>query len=268
VTGDGKAEGETGKGGQERSPALVDFEHWPYARRVAHRGAGKLAPENTLAAMRLGASFGYRMFEFDAKLSGDGALVLMHDDTVDRTTDGRGRVASMTLGEIAKLDAGSWHSADYAGEGVPTLARLAAWLNANRLLANVEIKPCPGREAETGAAVALEARALWRDAPVPPLLSSFSEDALRAARRVAPELPRALLMHSLPPDWLERCRALGCVAIDANHQALTREVIARAHAARLRVACYTVNDPGRARELSDWGLDCLITDAVDAIAPD
>jgi glycerophosphoryl diester phosphodiesterase len=267
VTEAAKGEGGTGKGAQQRSPVLVDFEHWPYARRAAHRGAGKLAPENTLAAMRLGASFGYRMFEFDVKLSGDGVLVLMHDDTVERTTDGHGRLASMTLGEIAKLDAGSWHCADYAGEGIPTLARVAAWLNAKGLLANVEIKPCPGREAETGAAAALEARALWRDAPAPPLLSSFSEDALRAARRVAPELPRALLMHSLAPDWLERCRALGCVALDANHQALTREVIAQAHAARLRVACYTVNEPQRVHELTGWGVDCLITDAVDAIAP-
>ena len=103
---------------------------------------------------------------------------------------------------------------------------------------------------------------------MPPLLSSFSEDALRAARRVAPELPRALLMHSLAPDWLDRCRALGCVALDANHQELTRDVIAQAHAAGLRVVSYTVNDPARARELLDWGLDCLITDAVDAIAAD
>jgi glycerophosphoryl diester phosphodiesterase len=246
----------------------VNFENWPYRRRVAHRGAGKLAPENTLAAMRLGASFGYRMFEFDVKLSGDGVLVLMHDATVDRTTGATGRIASMTLGEIAKLDAGSWHSPDYAGEGVPTLARVAAWLNANRLQANIEIKPCPGREAETGAAAALEARALWRDAQVPPLLSSFSEVALQAAARTAPELPRALLVHALAEDWPQRCRALGCVALDANQEVLTREVIERAHSAGLRVASYTVNDPERAGQLSGWGLDCLITDAVDRIEPD
>ena len=245
----------------------MTFDDWPYPRFAAHRGAGKRAPENTLAAMRLGASFGYRMFEFDVKLSGDGVLVVMHDATVDRTTDGHGRVAAMTLGELAKLDAGGWHSSEYAGEGVPTLARLAAWLNANGLHANVEIKPCPGREVETGAAVALEARSLWREAPAPPLLSSFSEDALQAARRVAPELPRALLVHALPQGWVERCRALGCVALDANHEALTRDVIAQAHAAGLRVVSYTVNDPARARELLDCGLDCLITDAVDAIAP-
>ncbi|MCL4746149.1 MAG: glycerophosphodiester phosphodiesterase [Burkholderiaceae bacterium] len=246
----------------------VTYESWPYPRRVAHRGAGLLAPENTLAAMRVGAAHGYRMFEFDAKLAGDGAVVLMHDATLERTTDGRGRVAGVTLGELAKLDAGSWHSAQFAGEGVPTLARAGAWLKANRLMANVEIKPCPGLEAQTGAAVALEARALWRDAPVPPLLSSFSEEALAAAKRAAPELPRALLAHSLPEDWIERCRALDCVAIDANHHVLAAEVVAHAHDAGLRVVCYTVNDPDRAELLDRWGLDCMITDAVDRIDPD
>jgi len=246
----------------------VVFDNWPYRRRCAHRGAGLLAPENTLAAMRLGAAHGYRMFEFDVKLSGDGVLLLMHDALVDRTTNGHGRVASMSYGEVSRLDAGSWHSPQYAGEGVPTLARVAAWLIANGHQANIEIKPCPGRERETGAAAALEARSLWAQADVPPLLSSFSPEALDAARRAAPELPRALLSRELPGDWVARCRDLGCVAFDVDHRLLDREVIAQARRELLRVACYTVNDPGRARQLFDWGLDCLITDAVDRITAD
>jgi len=245
----------------------VDFDSWPYPAFVAHRGAGLLAPENTLAAMRAGFDYGYRMFEFDAKLSGDGVAMLMHDPVVERTTDGSGRVAGMSWGEIARLDAGSWHSARFAGEPVPTLARVARWLRANDCLANIEIKPCPGREAETGAAIAIEARLLWREAGVPPLISSFSEAALDAARRVAPELPRALLLAQLPEDWLDRCRALGCVALDANHRALDAATIARARAAGLRVLAYTVNEPARAAELRGAGLDCVITDAVDLIAP-
>ncbi len=246
----------------------VDYGNWPYPARIAHRGAGRLAPENTLAAMRVGASHGYRMFEFDVKSSGDGVLLAMHDALVDRTTDASGRVAGMRWGELARLDAGAWHSPAFAGEAIPTFARLAAWLIANRLHANVEIKPCPGREAETGAAVALEARALWREVEVPPLLSSFSARALEAARAAAPELPRALLVHGLEPDWPQRCAALGCVALDADHRELDAAAIRRAHAAGLRVLCYTVNDPDRARRLFDWGLDALITDAVDSIAPD
>ncbi len=240
---------------------------WPYPRAIAHRGAGKLAPENTLAAFRHGASFGYRMFEFDVKLSGDGASVLLHDATLDRTTNGAGRLDALTLGQIAQLDAGSWHSPAYAGEPVPTLAAIARYLRANNFLANIEIKPVPGAEWRTGAAVALDARTLWAGAAVPPLLSSFSEDALAAAREAVPELPRALLLDKLPADWLDRLRALDCVALDANHRELTPEIIDQAHAAGFRVCCYTVNDRDRAHLRWSAGLDGLITDWVDRISP-
>ncbi|WP_024973030.1 glycerophosphodiester phosphodiesterase [Ralstonia pickettii] len=240
---------------------------WPYPRAIAHRGAGKLAPENTLAAFRHGASFGYRMFEFDVKLSGDSASVLLHDATLDRTTNGAGRLNALTLGQIAQLDAGSWHSPAYAGEPVPTLAAIARYLRANGFLANIEIKPVPGVEWRTGAAVALDARTLWAGAEVPPLLSSFSEDALAAAREAVPELPRALLLDKLPADWLDRLRALDCVALDANHRELTPEIIDQAHAAGFRVCCYTVNDLDRAHLLWSAGLDGLITDWVDRISP-
>src|SRR5690606_22019116 len=100
-----------------------------------------------------------------------------------------------------------------------------------------------------------------------PLLSSFSPVALAAAREVAPELPRALLFGDLPDDWPERCTALGCVALDARHSTLDAQRIAQAHRASLRVLAYTVNDAGRAERLFDAGLDVLITDAVDRIAP-
>lgn len=245
----------------------VSFSNWPYPAFVAHRGAGRLAPENTLAALRIGHSFGYRMFEIDVKLSGDGVALLMHDATLDRTTDGRGRVDAQPFPALARLDAGSWHSPAFAGEGIPTLERVARWILANDAMLNIEIKPSPGRERETGAAVALDAREAWRDAAVPPLLSSFSPLALAAAREVAPELPRALLLAELPEDWLERCRALRCVALDAKHSDLDAARIARAHDASLRVLAYTVNDEARAGELFDAGLDVLITDAVDRIAP-
>jgi glycerophosphoryl diester phosphodiesterase len=240
---------------------------WPYPRHIAHRGAGKLAPENTLAAFRHGASFGYRMFEFDVKLSGDGKPVLMHDAMLDRTTTGSGRVDAMTLGELAVLDAGAWHSPAFAGEPIPTLAAIARYTQANGFMVNIEIKPVPGNEYRTGAAVALDALSLWRDVAVPPLLSSFSEEALEAARKTAPDLPRALLLDKLPPDWLDRLRRLECVALDANHRELDAAVIGAAHAAGFKVLCYTVNDPARAQDLLGWGLDGLITDAVDQIRP-
>ena len=214
----------------------VSFADWPYPAFVAHRGAGLLAPENTLAALRVGHSFGYRMFEIDAKLSGDGVALLMHDATLDRTTDGRGRVDAYPFAVLARLDAGSRHSQAFAGEGIPTLERVARWILANDAMLNIEIKPSPGRERETGAAFALDAREAWRDAAIAPLLSSFSPVALAAAQEVAPELPRALLLDELSADWLDRSAALGCVAVAARHSTLGHVRIEQAH----RASSFTV----------------------------
>jgi glycerophosphoryl diester phosphodiesterase len=240
---------------------------WPYPRFVAHRGAGKLAPENTLAAMRAGYTHGYRMVEFDVKLSADGVPFLLHDETLDRTTDGRGRADALTWAELAKLDAGGWHSATYAGEPLPTLRAIARWAIANGVACNIEIKPMPGRERDTGAAVALDAQDLWRDAPLPPLLSSFSEDALAAARDTVPELQRALLLERIPADWNERLARLGCVAIDADYRELDAATIAAALNAGYQVLTYTANDPRAVAELTAWGVDAIITDAIDVIKP-
>ena len=238
---------------------------WPYPRRAAHRGAGKLAPENTLAALRLGWTYGYRMAEFDVKLSADGVAFLLHDATLDRTTSGNGRADALAWRELSRLDAGSWHSAPYVGETLPTLAAVARYCRANGIAVNIEIKPTPGRERETGAAVALDAATPWKGSDIPPLLSSFSATALEAALEVVPSLPRAWLTETLPGDWRDRCAALGCIALDAKHTLLKAETVAAAHSAGLRVAAWTVNDPIRAAELAAWGVDTVITDAVDEI---
>ncbi len=240
---------------------------WPYPKLCAHRGAGKLAPENTLTAMRVGHAHGYRMVEFDVKLSADNVSFLLHDATLERTTSGRGRADALPWRELARLDAGGWHSAKYAGEMLPTLAAIARWARAHDVRCNVEIKPTPGRERETGAAVAMDAAALWRDAEVPPLLSSFSEVALQAAREAAPAMPRALLFDELPLDWMDRLSALECVALDTRHDGLDLAVVARAHAGGFRVACWTPNDAARIAELHALGVDTVITDAVDTVAP-
>ena len=202
---------------------------WPYPRYAAHRGAGKLAPENTLAAMRIGFANGYRMVEFDVKLSADRVPFLLHDDTLDRTTNGRGPADALSWADLSKLDAGSWHSPAFAGERLPTLAAVARWAIASEVACNVEIKPMPGSEAATGTAVALAARTLWRDAAVPPLLSSFAEESLAAAQAAAPELERALLLEQLPADWPARLRRLDCVALDADYRELTAAIVGAAH---------------------------------------
>ena len=125
---------------------MANLPPWPYPRLCAHRGAGKLAPENTLTAMRVGHAHGYGMVEFDVKLSADNVSFLLHDATLERTTSGRGRADAMPWRELARLDAGGWHSAKYAGEMLPTFAAIARWARAHGVACNVEIKSMPGRE--------------------------------------------------------------------------------------------------------------------------
>ncbi|HMN20318.1 MAG TPA: glycerophosphodiester phosphodiesterase [Ottowia sp.] len=238
---------------------------WPYPFWIAHRGAGKLAPENTLAAFRLGARHGHRMFECDAKLSSDGVLFLLHDDTLERTTNGRGVAGRLCWAELAQLDAGSWHSPAYAGEPIPTLENLARYCLANDLLLNIEIKPTPGCEEATGCAVAQLAARLWAGAATPPLLSSFQAASLRAAQQAAPELPRGLLLETLRDGWLDTARALACRAVTADHPQWTPDTVARAQDAGLRVLSYTVNDEAAAQRLTALGTDGIFTDSVDRL---
>ncbi|HEY9573525.1 MAG TPA: glycerophosphodiester phosphodiesterase [Pusillimonas sp.] len=241
---------------------------WPYPEFIAHRGAGRYAPENTLAAMRLGAQHGFRMMEYDVKLSRDGVPILLHDDTVQRTSGGVGNAADKTLAELAEIDFGAWHSRDYAGEPIPTLYSIAAYTRANDIHSNIEIKPHTGLEAETGKQVARLARRLWAGAALPPLLSSFSEVALEAAMKEAPELPRALLIaKEVPADWPDRVKRLQCVGMNLNHKYTTLAIVQAVRQAGYTLAIWTVNDSERARELLDWGCNAIVTDEIKAISP-
>jgi glycerophosphoryl diester phosphodiesterase len=251
------------------------MEHWPYPRWIAHRGAGKLAPENTLAAFRLGASHGYRMFECDAKLSADGVPFLMHDATLARTTNAReifGPAPSAIggdhpWGELAKLDAGSWHSRAHAGEPLPTLENISRFCMANGHLLNVEIKPTPGAERAAGEVVARHADRLWNNAPVPPLLTSFEVESLEGALATAPNLPRGLLLDTLWKGWLETALSLDCVAVVCNHALWDQSSVTQAKSAGFRCLSYTVNDEWAAQRLIDLGTDGIITDRVDLFSP-
>lgn len=251
------------------------MEAWPYPRWIAHRGAGKLAPENTLAAFRLGARHGYRMFECDAKLSADGVPFLMHDAALGRTTNAReifGPAASPTGGdhawsELARLDAGGWHSRSYAGEPLPTLENISRFCMANGHCLNIEIKPTPGAERRTGEVVARHADRLWNNAPVAPLLTSFRPEALRGALDTAPNLPRGLLLDTPDKGWLETALSLECAAVVCNHAMWDASTVTQARSAGLRCLSYTVNDPWAAQRLIDLGTDGIITDRVDLFAP-
>jgi len=240
---------------------------WPYPRWIAHRGAGKLAPENTLAAFRLGAQHGWRMFECDAKLSADGLVFLLHDATLDRTTNGSGIAGQRPWHELSQLDAGSWHSRAYAGEPIPTLESLSRWCIANGHALNIEIKPTPGTERRTGEVVAAEAARLWARATVPPLLTSFQADALSGAAETAPDLPRGLLLDQHRSGWIEFALQNGCTAAVLNHALWDRSMVTQAQSAGLRCLSYTVNDAWAADRLWALGTDAIVTDRVDLFAP-
>jgi len=240
---------------------------WPYPRVVAHRGGGTLAPENTLGALRHGASLGFKGVEFDVMLAGGGLPVLIHDETLERTTSGKGSVPLLAYADIEKLDAGAWHSAAFRGEKVPTYAESVKVCRDLGLWANVEIKPAKGFESVTGRVVGQMTVDLWRGAALPPVLSSFSMDALEAAKDVAPALPRGLLVSKIPADWKLRMEKLGCVALHCNYKELTWDLAEAVHAAGFSLLCWTVNDPKDARRLFDWGVDCVVTDRLDLIGP-
>lgn len=233
---------------------------WPYPKLFAHRGGGVLAPENTLAGMRTAAKQKYQAVEFDVKLAACGTLIVMHDDTLNRTTNGDGLVAATRYEDIAKLDAGTWHSAEFTGERVPTFIALAELCIELGLLCNVEIKPNEGQERETGEAIALACRKIWQDKKYLPLLTSFSYDALLAAKAIAPEFPRGILFEYLPADWKAQAEQVECVSVNCNHAHVNADQIQSIRGAGYRMICYNVNDVAKARKLFAWGVDGIFTD--------
>jgi glycerophosphoryl diester phosphodiesterase len=247
---------------------------WRYPKVLAHRGGGTLAPENTMAGLQRGMRAGFRAIEYDVMLARDGVPVVMHDPFLGRTVAGSGHVYDYDALELAGMDAGGWFGREYEGEPVPLFVEFAQFCKAHGVWMNIELKPAPGYEIETGGAVARIAAAMFADELAAgrldsaPLLSSFSQQALEAAREVAPQLPRAFLVSELPPDWERRAREVGAVAIHANHRHLTPQQAREVQAAGYGLFCYTVNEPARARELLAWGVDAFCTDRIDLIGPD
>lgn len=241
--------------------------NWPMPLWIAHRGAGKLAPENTLAAFRLGAQHGFRAFECDVKLSADGECFLMHDDKLERCTSGSGSPALQPWSALSRLDAGSWHSRPYAGEPLAHLDAIASFVIRNHLALNLEIKPTPGAEALTGRTVAQQVQRLWADVARKPLLSSFKPEALAAARDAAPELPRALLVDQARPSWLAEALDLSCCGVITHYSLMDAYAVQQIHALNMRAAVYTANDEAVVQWLLANGVDGIITDAVDRFSP-
>ena len=228
-------------------------------RWIAHRGGGTLAPENTLAGIRLAAAMGFRAVEFDVMLSAEGTPVLIHDETLERTTNGSGLVCETDDRTLFSLDAGN-------GEAIPHFIEAARVCRTLGLLANVEIKPAVGHERATAEKVARLAAEIWYDAPDRVLISSFAPEAVEIARDLAPALPRSLLFEVVPDDWVECFARMRATALHCDAACLSDDVLRQAAARNVPVVCYTVNDPLAAQNLLDRGVSAFFTDRLDLFA--
>lgn len=232
---------------------------------IGHRGAMAYAPENSEASFREAKARGCTWVEFDVRLSRDGVPVLIHDAALNRTTDGKGRVAAHDYANLAELDAGQWFGPEFKGERILTLARAIALLSELGLGANIELKPVRKHQTQMAKAVSAVLKARWPDHLPPPLLSSFDRKVLGALAALDVPWPRGYLAKALPRRWRAEARRLGCRSIHCAHNRLKAKQARAVKSAGFALAAYTVNDPARAAALFDWGVDAVFSDAPDRL---
>jgi glycerophosphoryl diester phosphodiesterase len=227
---------------------------------IAHRGARARAPENTLAAFAAAREDGATWIECDIKLTSDGVPILMHDDTLDRTTNGTGAVADMNWAEMQLLDAGNWFDPSFKGTRIPSLADVLVFARSSGMRLNLELKPCPGRTQATTMVVLIEMMKLWPDMPQPPLISSLDIEALTIASRLHPDWPRGLLIDEWRDDWQEVMALTRASTLNINADLLTPERLAGLLQTGVPLLVFTVNNPTRARELLTSGVRAIFCD--------
>lgn len=228
---------------------------------IGHRGAAEVAPENTLASFREAKQQGASWVEFDVKLSADSRAFLLHDDNLDRTSNGIGPARALSYETLRKLDAGSWKAPKFSGEPLPLLSEALSLFEQENLQFNLEIKPCPGRARETATIILEEVTQLWPAERPKPLISSFVLECLEIARDKAPGFPRGLLLEEHPSNWLELAQNLKVDTVNIWDQMATPEWISQIKQEGYGLLVYTVNDAERAKALIRWGVDGVFTDA-------
>lgn len=220
-------------------------------RVIGHRGAAAYAPENTLASFREARRRGATWVEIDVKLTLDGVPIVMHDESLKRTTGIDRLVAATPRADLPK--------------DVPTFEEAIACFAELGLGCNVEIKPCEGREVETARVTVETLRRCWPASLPPPLLSSFKAASLAAAREAAPEFARAILLDEIGEDWRSRADGVGAVGVNTDGTKLTSVQAVEIRKAGYALSVYTIDDGDVARALIGMGVDCIITDAPDVI---
>lgn len=239
----------------------IDFS----SRVIAHRGASAYAPENTLIALQQAYELHVPWVEFDVMLTEDNVAIVIHDETLERTSNGHGKVAKTAYKDIAALDAGSWFGQAFAGERIPTFAEFLKQAAELNLSINVEIKPSAGKDQETAKAVVQVLQQHWLAERGKLLVSSFSVASLTMARSLDKSLPLGLLLDHWFRGWQAILLQLNCVAVHANWRLLTQQKVAQIKDLGLYVLAYTVDNPERARELFSWGVDAVFSNVPDVI---
>jgi glycerophosphoryl diester phosphodiesterase len=213
-----------------------------------------------MAAFRRAHEEGATWFECDVKLTEDGVPILMHDDTLERTTDGKGNVAEASWAEIEKLDAGGPFSPAFRGERVPHLRDVLRFAVARHMHINLEIKPCEGRARATTIVALTTATQIWPQDRPPPLISSFNEEALAIAAQLHPDWPRSFAFEEWREDWRATAALVGAKALTVDTEVLTPERMRVLTSSGLVILPYTVNDPARAKELLKQGARAVFSD--------
>lgn len=234
-------------------------------RIIAHRGWAARCPENTLTAFRRALKLPIAGFECDVRLTADGIPVILHDRTLDRTTDGRGPVKAVPFSRLRRLNAAAKSAPAEASCPIPSLdetVELYASRGGPPGTLDIEVKPDPDTAPELVDAIlpVLDAHPAVRGDI---LITSFDEDVLDYLRRVAPQYARGLLVDGLADPLLKSARRLECSAIAPNAAQTDQPWVERCHAAGLGVAVWTVNDESEMRRVVSAGVDWLITDAPD-----
>lgn len=229
----------------------------------AHRGAKRVAPENTIPAFEAAIRLGADGIELDAQYSSDGKLVVFHDLALDKTSNGTGRVSAHTLEDLRTLDAGSHFSPEFAGTRIPTLDE-ALETAKGRLLVNIELKTIEVSQSGLGADVVAAVRRHGMTDSV--VVSSFNPFALRRAKTAGPEIEHALLLASDLPGWTRwglTLRHSRATSLHPGMSMVTSSYMAKAQRRGLPVRVWTVNDEADMIRLASLGVDALITDVPD-----
>lgn len=226
----------------------------------AHRGASAIAPENTLAAFRAAAAQGAKWIELDVALLADGTLVVIHDDSVDRTTSGTGSLGALTFDDLANLDAGTWFHPRFADERLPTLEQVIAVLGDLGISANVEIKQHKHHRSLDQLIEAVRSAISTRRPETKIMISSFDPACLKAMAVLEPDLEMAMLWVDLPADWQAHLAAIPASTIHLHYKSLSIGLLESARDSGIKVRAWTANDPVELYSFWNAGLTGVITD--------